>query len=290
MSRKITRGELEELSNTELQQLISEAVSVMAARADSGSTTSDRLKSQAPPGQAAALFSSTTAAARQAPSSRGSIFTTSGTAPSTLSGSGGIFGTYGSATVAPGSLFTFGSASSGSSSKGDKALAKQTADGEKQATAGEGESDGEAADEEEVTTVQGWSPSITLEVRDQIEFGDEDEEQLYAQRSKLFRWREGEWKERGIGEARLLKSKASGHVRFLMRQEKTGKIVANHSVIKHETYCDLRPNSGSDKIWCWSALDYADEAAKVEEFGLKFGNAELANAFKEAFDGAKFSL
>merc|ERR1719210_1450793 len=87
--------------------------------------------------------------------------------------------------------------------------------------------------EEEVTNIPGWTPSVTLEVKEIIETGEENEEELYSQRSKLYRFREGEWKERGLGEARLLRSKASGRVRFLLRQEKTGKVVANHYVVDH---------------------------------------------------------
>lgn len=45
---------------------------------------------------------------------------------------------------------------------------------------------------------------------------------------KLYRFESDEWKERGIGQARLLKHKENGKTRLLMRQEKTLKIRANH--------------------------------------------------------------
>lgn len=38
----------------------------------------------------------------------------------------------------------------------------------------------------------------------------------------------GEWKERGVGQARLLEHKDNKKIRLLMRQEKTLKIRANH--------------------------------------------------------------
>ena len=49
-------------------------------------------------------------------------------------------------------------------------------------------------------------------------------------KSKLYRYDadSGEWKERGIGQARLLQHKANHKIRMLMRQEKTLKIRANH--------------------------------------------------------------
>ena len=68
-----------------------------------------------------------------------------------------------------------------------------------------------------------------------------------------------------------------------MRQEKTLKIVGNHFVVDFAPYCDLRPNSGSDKCWVWTALDCADEEPAAEQFALKFGSPELAAKFKEAF-------
>ena len=46
-------------------------------------------------------------------------------------------------------------------------------------------------------------------------------------RAKLFRWRDEQWKERGIGNAKLMRDRAEKRVRFVMRQEKTLKPVAN---------------------------------------------------------------
>ncbi len=49
-------------------------------------------------------------------------------------------------------------------------------------------------------------------------------------KTKLYRFDpdSGEWKERGIGQAKLLQHKENKKVRMLMRQEKTLKIRANH--------------------------------------------------------------
>ncbi len=98
----------------------------------------------------------------------------------------------------------------------------------------------------------------------------------------------GEWKERGTGDVKILLSKSNGRVRLLMRQEKTMKIVANHYVVSDAApYYDLKPNAGSDKIWVWMAQDFAEGELAVEQFALKFGTPEKAQAFKEAFEDAK---
>jgi len=42
---------------------------------------------------------------------------------------------------------------------------------------------------------------------------------LYSHRAKLFRLVDGEWKERGIGDVKILKHKTSKKIRLLMRRE-----------------------------------------------------------------------
>lgn len=56
--------------------------------------------------------------------------------------------------------------------------------------------------------------------------GEEDESILGQFRSKVYRWRNKEWKERGLGDLKLLKSK-EGKVRLLHRQDNTHKVIAN---------------------------------------------------------------
>jgi hypothetical protein len=48
--------------------------------------------------------------------------------------------------------------------------------------------DDDRVPEEEVTVVEGWAPSVTLEVKDNITTGEEEEETLFTQRSKLLRF------------------------------------------------------------------------------------------------------
>lgn len=47
-------------------------------------------------------------------------------------------------------------------------------------------------------------------------------------RAKLYRFDKGEWKERGLGDVRLMQDKFSHKIRILMRREKTLKICLNH--------------------------------------------------------------
>ena len=46
-------------------------------------------------------------------------------------------------------------------------------------------------------------------------------------RVKLYRWRNDQWKERGIGNCKLMRDRKERKISFKMRQEKTWKPVGN---------------------------------------------------------------
>lgn len=53
----------------------------------------------------------------------------------------------------------------------------------------------------------------------------------FCSRAKLFRFGDGQWKERCKGDLRLLKDKASGRVRVVMREDLMAALLrANHAV------------------------------------------------------------
>merc|ERR1719410_3338988 len=79
----------------------------------------------------------------------------------------------------------------------------------------------------------------------------------------------------------------TGQVRFIMRQEKTREIVADHDVIEQAPYCILRPNANSTKCLVWTAQDMSNNELCDESFALKFSGAELADMFAQEFNKAK---
>lgn len=127
--------------------------------------------------------------------------------------------------------------------------------------------------------------------------GEEDEECILRLRAKLYRFRDSQWKERGLGNARLMRHKESKKIRFIMRQEKTLKPVANFvckldiSVLTIEVQesplCELKPMQGQDKAFVWSCNDCSDDEPAIEKLALRLQTAEVAKKFKEAFDAAK---
>jgi len=145
---------------------------------------------------------------------------------------------------------------------------------------------GEKSTEEESTAT--FTPVVKLDEVD-VKTGEEDEEVVFAIRSKLFVFGETlldhgtgnkTWKERGIGEARLLKHSEHGKIRLLMRQEKTMKVIVNHVI---DPRIRLEPNAGSDRSWVWSAFDFSDGDLIETVFAMRFSDSEVAGKFKEKF-------
>lgn len=108
---------------------------------------------------------------------------------------------------------------------------------------------------------------------------------LTCSKSKLYRFDSdsNEWKERGVGQARILQHKENKRSRFLMRQEKTLKIRGNHVIMPGTK---VQEHSGSEKAVVFNCVDFADEVQKPELFCLRFASAERAKEFKEGYESA----
>ncbi|CCF57070.1 hypothetical protein KAFR_0C00750 [Kazachstania africana CBS 2517] len=141
-------------------------------------------------------------------------------------------------------------------------------------------------DEEDEEPDVHFEPVVHLEKVD-VKTLEEDEEVLFKVRAKLFRFDADakEWKERGTGDAKFLKNKATGKVRLLMRRDKTLKVCANHIIAPEYS---LKPNVGSDRSWVYSCTaDIAEGAPEAFTFAIRFGNKENADKFKEEFEKAQ---
>jgi Ran-binding protein 1 len=97
------------------------------------------------------------------------------------------------------------------------------------------------------------------------------------------------WNERGVGDIKFLKHKETTHIRVLMRQEKTMKIIVNHFLDPRIT---LTPNAGaSDKSWVWVAFDFADGVELVEStFAIRFKTPEQAQEFEKEFKACQAEM
>ncbi|GAB1295127.1 E3 SUMO-protein ligase RanBP2 [Apodemus speciosus] len=148
------------------------------------------------------------------------------------------------------------------------------------------ETDGGSAHGDEEDDGPHFEPVVPLPDKIEVKTGEEDEEEFFCNRAKLFRFdgESKEWKERGIGNVKILRHKTSGKIRLLMRREQVLKICANHYISPD---MKLTPNTGSDRSFVWHALDYADELPKPEQLAIRFKTPEEAALFKCKFEEAQ---
>ena len=135
-----------------------------------------------------------------------------------------------------------------------------------------------------------FEPVIPLPEEIQVRTGEEGLEMMFSERAKLYRFDgdSSQWKERGIGEVKLLRHPTSGRGRVLMRREQIKKLCANHNITAE---MELKPNVGSNRSWVWyTSADYSEGEGKPEKLAIKFKTAETAGKFKQVFDELKEPL
>lgn len=119
--------------------------------------------------------------------------------------------------------------------------------------------------------------------------GEEDEEIIFKERCKLYRWDRdaSQWKERGVGDLKILSNSQKQCYRILMRREQVLKVCANH-VITDEM--ELKLMNTSSNSYVWTAADYTDGEAKIEQLAVRFKTPELAAVFKNKFEECQKAL
>ncbi|CAN7996944.1 unnamed protein product [Ixodes hexagonus] len=130
-----------------------------------------------------------------------------------------------------------------------------------------------------------FQPVIPLPPKVDVKTGEEGEELLYGHRAKLYRWLDGEWKERGLGDIKLLFDPTAGRVRLLMRREPVLKVCLNHLLTR-----ELQLSKKDDKVVLWSATDFSDGEPSPHQFALRLKTPQLADEFLAAVESAKARL
>ncbi|KAM7098725.1 E3 SUMO-protein ligase RanBP2 isoform 7-T7 [Molossus nigricans] len=123
----------------------------------------------------------------------------------------------------------------------------------------------------------------------EVKSGEEDEEILFKERAKLYRWDRdvSQWKERGVGDIKILWHTLKNYYRILMRRDQVFKVCANHVITKT---MELKPLNVSNNALVWTASDYADGEAKVEQLAVRFKTKEMADCFKKKFEECQQNL
>jgi hypothetical protein len=183
---------------------------------------------------------------------------------------GGLFSNFSS--KAPPMLF-----GGGTSLSSDNKKPTEEANGEEQ------DADGNQNPEEYEPQVE-FKPLVKLhEV--EVKTGEEDEEVLFKQRCKLFKFNSElkEWKEKGVGEIKILKHKIKeNHYRVLMRRDQVLKLCANHRI-----NASIKLENVNEKQLSWFVNDCSEEEPHAELLLAKFRHEEDAQKFKSEFENAQ---
>ncbi|CAG0925185.1 unnamed protein product, partial [Notodromas monacha] len=132
-----------------------------------------------------------------------------------------------------------------------------------------------------------FKPVIPLPPLVEVTSGEEDEEVLYVHRAKLYRFSaaDKEWKERGLGDVKVLKNRSTSHCRILMRREQVLKLCLNHYLTPDITFSAFASNDV--RSWTWLAKDFSEDEPEVHKFALRFKNKEIAEEFLDSVKKAQ---
>ena len=128
-----------------------------------------------------------------------------------------------------------------------------------------------------------FKPIVSLPDVIEQKTGEEDETVVYSHRAKLFRYDVDtkQWKERGVGDIKILLHNETKRSRVVMRRDQIHKLCANHYITAD---MDLKENAGSDRSWVWSVeADFSDGVAKKELLAVRFKHHEDAVMFRDKF-------
>uniref|UniRef100_A0A2I3GEG3 RAN binding protein 2 n=1 Tax=Nomascus leucogenys TaxID=61853 RepID=A0A2I3GEG3_NOMLE len=140
--------------------------------------------------------------------------------------------------------------------------------------------------QEEERDGQYFEPVVPLPDLVEVSSGEENEQVVFSHRAKLYRYDKdvGQWKERGIGDIKILQNYDNKQVRIVMRRDQVLKLCANHRITPDTTLQNMK---GTERVWVWTACDFADGERKVEQLAVRFKLQDVADSFKKIFDEAK---
>ncbi|CAG9857682.1 unnamed protein product [Phyllotreta striolata] len=162
-----------------------------------------------------------------------------------------------------------------------------------QSTAGKGTANGkdDEGDDEGGTNDDydpHYEPIVPLPEQIVVTTGEEDEDALFNDRAKLFRYVADtkEWKERGVGQLKVLYHREKHTYRLLLRREQVHKLVLNQLVTKD---LELKAMT-TEKSWMWVGYNFVDDETNLEKLAVRFKKPETALEFRTVVERATEQL
>lgn len=181
-----------------------------------------------------------------------------------------------------------------------------------QAKSGEAGGGGDEQSAEDPNYDPHYEPIIELPDEIKVSTGEENEDKVFSERAKLFRYDATnkevgiigfrptasivnspiahffrllrkyfgppQWKERGVGDFKVLHHLELNSYRLLLRREQIHKLVLN---MKLTADVEIKPNKQSDKAFTWVAQNFAEDQqnGELEQLSVRFKNVDIANRF-----------
>lgn len=134
-----------------------------------------------------------------------------------------------------------------------------------------------------------YAPAIQLPDEIEVRTGEEEETKLFGDRAKLYRYDSDtkEWKERGVGELKILHHPVRNTYRLLLRREQIHKLVLNHAITADLA---ITPMNNSGKAFVWGAMNHAESPGQLEKLAARFKNESIADQFRGVLEQCQESL
>jgi len=137
-----------------------------------------------------------------------------------------------------------------------------------------------------------FEPIVPLPELVEVSTGEEEEMVVFKHRAKVYRYCSDtkQWKERGVGDIKILKHNQTGVTRVLLRRDQVFMIALNHRITKE---MELKPLASSETAWCWFAMDFSEgheESGSLEQLAVLFKGKEVADDFKAKFEESQQSI
>ncbi|XP_022088190.1 E3 SUMO-protein ligase RanBP2-like [Acanthaster planci] len=96
-----------------------------------------------------------------------------------------------------------------------------------------------------------------------------------------------QWKDRGIGDIKILGNTSMKRYRVIMRRDQVLKLCDNHYITTEMT---LESNAGSENSLVWQAMDTSEGEPQMEELAVRLRLAGTTHRFETVFEECQAEL